>query len=77
VEQELLVDNQAQALLPGGRCVNVQGFRVVDKERFAALPDTTVAQWHRNGWLALGNLHLASLERWSSLLQNASRTSSP
>jgi SapC len=68
-ENGLLVENQAQALLPGGRRFSVQGFRVVDKERFAGLAETIVVEWHRKGWLALVTLHLTSLERWNDLLE--------
>lgn len=36
-------------------------------EKFAALPDATVVQWHRSGWLALVHQHLMSLGRLNDL----------
>jgi len=68
-EQKLLIDNQAQAQLPGGRMVNLQGFRVMDRQKFASLPEAVVVDWHRKGWLALVHYHLASLERFTALLE--------
>ncbi|MFC7379185.1 SapC family protein [Brevundimonas sp. GCM10030266] len=69
----LLIDRRADATLPDGRKLGLDGFRIVDAEKFAALPDETVVDWHRKGWLALVHFHLASLERFSVLLdrQNA------
>jgi hypothetical protein len=68
-EQNLLVDNQAQAKLADGRQVNLQGFRVIDKAKFAALLDDIIVDWHKKGWLALAYFHLASLERFQNLLE--------
>ena len=70
-EQKLLIDNQAQVKLPDGRQINLQGFRVVDREKFASLPDATIVDWHKKGWLALVHYHLASLERFAGLLELA------
>lgn len=68
-EQNLLIDNQAQVKLPDGRQMNLQGFRVIEKAKFAALPDAVIVDWHKKGWLALANFHLASLERFQHLLE--------
>jgi hypothetical protein len=68
-EQNLLIDNQAQAKLPDGRQMNLQGFRVVDREKFASLSDAVIIDWHKKGWLALVQCHLASLDRFSALLE--------
>ena len=68
-EQNLLIDNQAQVKLPDGHQMNLQGFRVIDRARFAALPDAVIVDWHKKGWLALANFHLASLERFQHLLE--------
>lgn len=67
-QQTLLVDQHAKASLPDGRTLAVQGFRVVDRERLANLPDALVTEWHRKGWLALITLHLNSLDRLNLLL---------
>jgi hypothetical protein len=68
VERDLLVPQQADAKLNSGEQRLLGGFRVVDRERFAALPDDEVLEWHRKGWLALIAFHFASLDRFSDLL---------
>ncbi|HEY4276103.1 MAG TPA: SapC family protein [Rhizomicrobium sp.] len=68
VEADLLVDRRADVALPDGRKLGVAGFKVVDAERFAKLDDARVLDWHRKGWLALVNFHLASLARFDALL---------
>ena len=64
----LLIERRADATLPDGRRLGVDGFRIVDGEKFAALADELVVDWHRKGWLALVHFHLGSLERFSALL---------
>ncbi|MES2696694.1 MAG: mannonate dehydratase, partial [Verrucomicrobiota bacterium] len=39
-----------------------------DPAKFAALDDATVLAWHKNGWLALIQFHLASLDHFNTLL---------
>jgi hypothetical protein len=65
---ELLVPQQADAKLASGEPRSLAGFLVVDREKFAALPEATVLDWHKNGWLALVHLHLTSLDRFVDLL---------
>jgi hypothetical protein len=66
--QNLLIEQNAQAVSEHGRQYRVQGFSVVDAARFQALPDTTLLEWHRKGWLALVHAHLASLLAWKDLV---------
>ena len=69
----LLIDRRADATLPDGRTLGLDGFQIVDAEKFAALPDAVVVDWHRKGWLALVQTHLTSLERFSVLLDRQQR----
>lgn len=71
--QGLLIDRRADATLPDGRKLGLEGFQIVDSARFAALPDDVVLDWHRKGWLALVHFHLASLDRFRALLDRAGR----
>ena len=64
----LLIDRRADATLPDGRKLGLDGFQVIDTERFANLDEAVVLDWHRRGWLALVHFHLASLERFGALL---------
>ncbi len=65
----VLVERQADVVHPDGRQSSLLGFQVVDAQRLADLPDATVLAWHRNGWLALLHVHLASLARFKTLLE--------
>lgn len=56
--QGLLAARNADAILPGGRKLSMTGFEVVDAQKFAALPEEIVVDWHRKGWLGLVNSHL-------------------
>lgn len=67
-EQGLLVDRRADATLPDGRRLGLDGFQIVDTEKFNKLADDVMLDWHKKGWLALVHFHLASLERFQSLL---------
>lgn len=67
VEQDLLVTRNANVRLPSGRELTLQGFSVVDVEKFQKLPDAVVLEWHRKGWLALVHQHLMSLGRFGDL----------
>lgn len=67
-EQGLLIERSANIAFADGRRSSVDGFHVVDAERFAALPDAVIVDWHRKGWLALVHFHLASLGRFNDLL---------
>lgn len=74
-EQDLLIDRRADATLPDGRKLGLEGFQIVDAEKFAALDDETVLAWHRKGLLALVHFHLASLDRFNGLLERQARLS--
>ena len=68
-EQDLLVPQHADAKLPSGRAMVLSGFKVVDRQKFEALPDDVILDWHRKGWLALIHFHLLSLDRFAGLLE--------
>ncbi len=75
---DLLIDRRADATLPDGRKLGLEGFQIVDAGKFARLADDVVLDWHRKGWLALVHFHLSSLERFSALLAlQAARASAP
>lgn len=72
-EHDLLIDQRADVVLPDGARRGVEGFQIVDAERFAKLDDALVLDWHRKGWLALVHFHLASLQRFQALLIRRAR----
>ena len=67
IDNGLLVERNATVRTPDGREFNLNGFQVVDVEKFVALPEATVIEWHRSGWLALIHQHLMSLGRFNDL----------
>ncbi|ALR20901.1 SapC family protein [Sphingobium baderi] len=67
-EQNLLVDRRADATLPDGRKLGLEGFQVIDPAKYSQLPDEVVLEWHNNGYLPWINFHMASLDRFTALL---------
>jgi SapC len=69
----LLVDRVATFELKSGRKVRLSGFRVVDEERFNALPDAAFLAFRKRGWLTPLYLHLVSTANWSGIIDLAAR----
>jgi hypothetical protein len=69
----LLFDNRAQAQLPGGRDVTLQGFRTLDHEKFDKIDDALYLDWRKKGWVAAVHCHLLSLGHWQTLANRAAR----
>lgn len=61
MELGLLRTMRFDATLPDGNQLGVDGFYALDEEKFAALPDATVAELHRSGVLGLLHAHHVSL----------------
>ncbi|MGY0798535.1 SapC family protein [Lysobacter sp. A286] len=72
-DHDLLIDKRADATLADGRRYALDGFQVVDPDRFRDLDQATIVDWHRKGWLSLVSLHLASLGRLSALMERQVR----
>ena len=73
VEHQLLRDMKADATLPDGTAVALNGFFAVDPEKLNALPETTVVELHRNGILGLLTMHLLSLGNLRPLIDRKVR----
>jgi len=69
IELELLKEMQADAKMPDGQSVKVEGFLVIDEEKLNKLPDATVLELHRNGMLMLMQIHLVSLGNIAQLVE--------
>lgn len=68
-KHHLLVDRTATMELSPGTPYTLNGFRLIDIEAYHRLPDDILAQWVRNGWASLVELHrLSVLHNWSKLL---------
>jgi hypothetical protein len=57
----LLQDMRFDATLPDGQTLGVDGFLAIDEKKLAELPDTTLVEWHRNGYLGLVHAQQISL----------------
>lgn len=66
-EEDLLVENRAQATIAGGERIALAGFTVVDEARFNKLPAAKVLAWRDKGWLAWVYAHLMSFAAWDQL----------
>ncbi len=51
----------------------LQGLRLIDPEKLAALPEATVIEWHRNGYLGAIALINSSQGRWPALMRLAAQ----
>lgn len=67
----LLVPQEAKLDFAAGGTHLVTGFRGIDPARFDALPEATVAEWWKNGYLAACFAILHSQHRWGDLLRRA------
>jgi hypothetical protein len=57
--------------LKDGHALGLSGFRVIDEGKFNALPDETILDWRRKGWLPLIYCHLISTSNWANLVDRA------
>jgi SapC len=70
---DLFKPMQADATLPDGRLLTVEGFRVIDEDRLQALPDAVVLELHRDGLLKVMHLQIASLATMRHLIERKAR----
>ena len=70
-ERGLLIPNQAEITLNSGEKLAVTGFHVIDRDRFAGLPDSALLEWRRKGWLPWVFAHFISHGNWSLLVDLA------
>ena len=70
-EHELLTDNSTEIRLADDRKIQMQGYKVIDREKFDKLPDDVFLEWRKKNWLPVVYSHLVSLSNWPSVLQRA------
>lgn len=64
---DLLQEMRFEAALPNGEKIDVEGFLTVNEQKLAELPDAKVVELHRNGMLAVIEMHRISLGNMSRL----------
>jgi len=67
VELDLLQDMRFEATLGNGEKIDVDGFLAVDEKKLAELPDAKIVELHRNGLLALLEMHRVSMGNMNRL----------
>ena len=68
VEMDLLQDMRFEATLPNGEKFDVEGFMALDEKKYAELADDKVLNLHRNGLIALIEMHRLSLSNMNRLV---------
>jgi hypothetical protein len=69
LELGVLKEMSADAVLPNGESLKIDGFLTVDEDKLNALPDATVLELHRSGMLMLLQVHLVSLGNMKQLVE--------
>jgi hypothetical protein len=73
VELDLLKEMKADATLPGGATLTIDGFLVVDEDKLQKVADEVVIEAHRNGMLMLLHMHLASLVNMRQMVERKAK----
>ncbi len=55
--------------LPSGGTQLLTGLRVIEEDKFNALPDQAILEWRRQGWLPLVYWHWASMDNFFRLVR--------
>lgn len=69
----LLVERQAEINVGGGKRINFSGFRIVDEQKLAEMPEKDFLEWRKNGWLPFLYAHLFSGAQWGRLTRMLAR----
>ena len=72
-ELGLLKEMKADATLPGGATLSIDGFLVVDEDKLQKLDAELVLEAHRNGMLMLLHMHLASLVNMRAMVERKAK----
>lgn len=69
--RELLQSREVKLDLPSGGNQLLTGLRIIEEEKFNALPDDVFLEWRRRGWVALVYWHWASMDNFRRMLERA------
>lgn len=67
--RELLDSKEIRLDLPSGDPQLLTGLRIIDEDKFNALPDEAILEWRRQGWLPLVFWHWASMDNFLRLIE--------
>ncbi len=66
---DLLASKDIRLDLPGGGSQHVTGLRIIEQEKFDALPDDTILEWRHRGWLPLVYWHWMSMDNFARMIK--------
>lgn len=69
VENDLLIERQAEINLFDNRRINFSGFRIINEEKLQKLDDKVFLEFRKKGWLPYVYAHLFSGAQWQNLTQ--------
>lgn len=73
IQLDVLKEVTADATMPSGERLKVEGFLTVDEDKLNALPDPAVLELHRSGMLMLLNAHVISMGNMSELVERKAK----
>lgn len=72
-EKNMLVPQRSDVELASGRMIQLGGFQLIDLEKFNALSDADIVDWHKRGFLPLVYHIIQSHSNWRNLLELANK----
>lgn len=72
-DNDLLMVNTSTVTLAGGRQVSLNGFQMIDEQKFMQLPDKKILEFRKKGWLPFIYFALMSASNWQRLGDMASQ----
>lgn len=73
VEAKITEETGVDIQTPSGSKLQLGPFMAVSEEKFRNLPDATIVEWHKKGYLHPIYFHLQSLTTWQMLMQRNDR----
>lgn len=67
VDNDLLIDRQADINTVSGKRISFSGFRIIDEKKLNELSDDVFMDWRKKGWLPFIYAHLFSGSQWQRL----------
>lgn len=67
VENDLLIDRQADINTASGKRISFSGFRIIDEKKLNEISDDVFLGWRKKGWLPFIYAHLFSGSQWQRL----------
>jgi hypothetical protein len=69
----IIEDSAIEAELTPGKKSSVGNFKRINEEKFQALPDATILEWRKNGFLHSAYFQIQSMNNWDFLLNKTTQ----